>query len=449
VRIALGSDADPDQSAHLDRCERCRTGLESLGSLVRELGHAYARFDRGHEEARTRLLAALPAARPQPAPARRWSRFFHPIGGLTMRQRLTLGTAGATLVIAACVAWLATVGKPIYGMDTLPEAIRNAKSYEYAMVIEVDLPGVPGRAAARAEMKGHFYWSAPGSYRIETQGGTGTIQQDVVLILPAGKPGIEIDRKLKKFVRQPARLGQVSDLMALDKLSTFSGHADRDLGVKEIGGRKAKGFEIQARKIDPDTYSGPMQIWIDAETNLPCLVTYEIKGAPDPGKIRMTDFRWNQELDPKLFDPTPPGGFEEVARKASPLDEQVRKITESMKLYAKYSGGHYPRVKMLYGDVTRDEFAKLCGAPFPPRTKDDYADPRVAMVHEATWGFSYINVILRENPDAAYHGKTVGPDDKDKVLLRWKLEDGTYEVIYGDLRSEAVPAGRLKTLEGQ
>ena len=43
---------------------------------------------------------------------------------------------------------------------------------------------------------------------------------------------------------------------------------------------------------------------------------------------------------------------------------------------------------------------------------------------------------------------TVGPGDKDKLLLRWKLDDGRYEVIFGDLRSETVTAKRLHALEG-
>ena len=49
-------------------------------------------------------------------------------------------------------------------------------------------------------------------------------------------------------------------------------------------------------------------------------------------------------------------------------------------------------------------------------------------------------------PDVVYNGKTVGPCDKDKVLLRWKLDDGRYAVIYGDLHSETVTAQRLATL---
>ncbi len=366
-----------------------------------------------------------------------------------MRQKLALGSAGAAGLLAFGVLWFATVAKPIYGMDPLPETIRQAKSYDYTVTIEMNHPREPGKPPAKVEMKGHYFWASPGSYRVEIRQGEGPMEQDLVTILPAGKPGIELDRKTKKYVRQPARLGQISPLMMLDKLATFSGHADHDLGTRPIDGKPAKGFEIEARKIDPDSFSGPMEIWLDSATNLPLLIRFEIKTVGNPGIIRMRDFHWNLDLDPRLFDPTPPEGFAETARPASPVDEQVRKITESLKLYAKYSGGHYPRVKMLYGDVTRDEFVKLSGAPYPPRKDEDFRDPRVAMVNDATWGFAHINSILRDNADAAYHGKTVGPDDKDKVLLRWKLDDGTYEVIYGDLRSEAVPAGRLRILESQ
>jgi hypothetical protein len=57
--------------------------------------------------------------------------------------------------------------------------------------------------------------------------------------------------------------------------------------------------------------------------------------------------------------------------------------------------------------------------------------------------------IRTYNPDAAYYGKTVGPSDKDKVLFRWKLDDGRYQVIFGDLRAETVTAERLHELEGK
>ncbi len=64
-------------------------------------------------------------------------------------------------------------------------------------------------------------------------------------------------------------------------------------------------------------------------------------------------------------------------------------------------------------------------------------------------GFDEIFAVQRYNFDFAYNGKTVGAKDKDKVLLRWKLDDGRYEVIFGDLRAETVTAERLRGLEGK
>ena len=64
-------------------------------------------------------------------------------------------------------------------------------------------------------------------------------------------------------------------------------------------------------------------------------------------------------------------------------------------------------------------------------------------------GFDQILHLDTYNPDYVYYGKTVGPNDKDKVLLRWKLDDGRYEVIFGDLRAETVTAAELRALEGK
>jgi hypothetical protein len=100
---------------------------------------------------------------------------------------------------------------------------------------------------------------------------------------------------------------------------------------------------------------------------------------------------------------------------------------------------------MVYGDVTRDEMLKLAGFKASPSVKE-IQDEKYVKIQAATRGFARINAILRDNEDAAYYGRTVGPKDTDKVLLRWKLQEGTYQVLYGDLRSEQVSGERLKEL---
>jgi hypothetical protein len=53
------------------------------------------------------------------------------------------------------------------------------------------------------------------------------------------------------------------------------------------------------------------------------------------------------------------------------------------------------------------------------------------------------------NSAFAYHGNSVSQQDKDKVLLRWKLDDGRYEAIFGDLHYETMTAEKLHSLEGK
>jgi hypothetical protein len=52
-----------------------------------------------------------------------------------------------------------------------------------------------------------------------------------------------------------------------------------------------------------------------------------------------------------------------------------------------------------------------------------------------------------DKKDPAYYGKTVTPKDADKVLMRWKVSDNEYRIIFGDLHAETVTADALAELE--
>ncbi|WZO99212.1 hypothetical protein EP7_000811 [Isosphaeraceae bacterium EP7] len=274
--------------------------------------------------------------------------------------------------------------------------------------------------------------------------------QDSLEILPSDRPGLRLDRRRKTYDRVSPRRGYVSPLFVMAKLARYSGEADRQLGTKKIDGKPAIGFVIDAKKIDPDSYPGPVEIWVDSRSSLPVLVLFTTNTSGQNILIREDNFRWNQPIDPGLFDTTPPKGYTDATPKPPSLAEQIGHLTKALSNYAVLSGGHYPRGKMVYGDVTRDEMVKLSGlAEFPPRTDEQIRDKRSVLIREAGMGFGHLNVILRENSDAAYHGKSVGPKDKDKILLRWKLDDGTYAALFGDLHSETLSEARLREIEAK
>jgi hypothetical protein len=55
--------------------------------------------------------------------------------------------------------------------------------------------------------------------------------------------------------------------------------------------------------------------------------------------------------------------------------------------------------------------------------------------------------LVNENKEPAYYGEMVKPGDSSKVLLRWKLDDDQYRIIFGDLSTKNVTAEELAELE--
>ncbi len=423
---------------HLDACDACRTKVDSLRPLASRLAEAHAGFDRGHALGRDRLLAALSE---QPAAAQRaiadigpFCRFRTWLGGIPMQRRIAFsgfGLAAAFLLVAMFLS----AGRPLSAMEQVAATVSEAKSYTFKIIQSFE-----GRAA---EMK--VYWITPGSLRMEdfADGKPTGIE-----VFPYRQPGIRINPGQRKYQRLPARLGAVSPLLLVSKLGGFHGQADRELGEKQIDGRSAQGFEIAVTKVDSGIPAGMLAIWVDSTTKLPLLIEADLPMAGVSAKLTYTDFQWNVPLDEKLFDPKPPADYADNSPQPPAVEEQSKRIAAGLKLYAELNDGHYPRVKMVYGDVTSQQIRKQLGFE-GALTEEQLKSDNYVRYLQAVRGFARVNTILRENSDAAYYGKTVDAKDADAVLLRWKLDDGRYRVIYGDLRAKTVSKEVLQQLEGK
>ena len=60
---------------------------------------------------------------------------------------------------------------------------------------------------------------------------------------------------------------------------------------------------------------------------------------------------------------------------------------------------------------------------------------------------TFYMTLVQDEKDPAYYGKTVTPADTDQVLMRWKVSDTEYRVIFGSLHAETVTADVLAELE--
>lgn len=344
-----------------------------------------------------------------------------------MRHRTSLSTAcGVSLIVV--LAWsLASATSVLMAQAT--KAIREAKSYRFEMVIEADKP-------KPSTTTGTAYWMAPGSYRVEMFNG---MQVDIKF---RDKPGLGVNHQSKQYRVLPAQAGQQPGLMLLDQLGKYSGNADRQLGDKEINGIAAQGFEIAGKKIDSGITEGNVAIWIDKDTHLPVLVEQEMDFGEAVMKLTMHKFAWNIELDEKLFDTTPPAGYTEQERRDFTLADQTEKIVAGLRLYAEAFDGEYPRGKMVYGDVTSNALRKKMGIT----SKTPLDSKELAGYRVAQHGFAHMNMILRDNADSAYFGKTVTAKEGDKLLFYWKTDDG-YQGIFGNLEAKSLSAEELEKIK--
>jgi outer membrane lipoprotein-sorting protein len=445
VTLALGdlqTDRPDELAAARDHVRHCPMCVSALARVEEDLGRvaaAHTWFERGHAAARDRLLAALPTMTVEAGRAVRvpTNRFRTMREAFTKRRMWVGGAAAAALaVIGLLLAWHAAGSQSVVAQTA--EALRKVKSYQCRYSgIEA------GADEGKRQEVGVVYWAAPGSYRMDFHD-RGKLVKAVIGI--RGKPGLEIDHKYETYQRLQPFYQPDSPLELLHELPKFAGKADRELPERKIKGKGARGFEIAVEKLDPDRDDGTLRVWPDPETKLPLRVEYVV---PDQFTVVWDDFTWDVPTD-QLFDTKPPAKYQDETPTPPSPEEQTEPIVKGLKTYAKYyCGGKYPQARIVYGDITSQRLYRAAGlsdpskvAPREEQLRDEYRECSVAK-----FGFAHMNTIQRHNPDAAYYGKTVGPDDKDKVLFRWQLEDGGYRVIFGDLRAETVTAQKLKELE--
>jgi outer membrane lipoprotein-sorting protein len=461
--IALGHES-PEAVSHVSACAECQSALADIRQVVQELASAHDELAARQSASRDRLLAEL--AR-EPTPARRefaWSRF-------------TFGGVGLSAAIAAVLLLSAFLNSSnqLSAMERITKAVSDVSSFSCKMLFTSDREASNDKPPRTLHDYRYIYWRAPAADHPDQFGdmrGTSIHEWidhlpegdqqprttlDLVEIHPSGKPGILIDYVAKKcFHTMPLRAEDIKNsppLLWLRAVQQKAGRIVEDRGRRTINGREARGYVMTFDDAEPFNNAGPIEVWVDSETDLPVEFHFEWKkqeGVFDES-LAATDIQWNTAIDPKLFDVTPPAGFTDVSL---PKDEAtIEKLVDALRLYAELSGGHYPPVetrdeKEFYRfkfDAAKAHRAMLEAAGFTGPVQDPWkADPKYIEIENSLAGLKELERILQNHKFLiGYNGDTVGPKDKDKALMWWGYDTGDDRdlslLMYGDLRTEIVP----------
>lgn len=274
------------------------------------------------------------------------------------------------------------------------------------------------------------------------------------------------------------------------------------LGRSTIDGVEVEGFHT----TDPNSLRGitdrtDMKVWINIKTQLPVRLEMDGELFGMRTRVLIHNIHWDYPVDANTFRPVIPLDYVNLGELAesetideegdiagpNPLDRNEERAILGLKMYADLIG-RYPetldpntfdsfydivmkddpirkrmqedeevaqavRQLAIAKELTPEERTKRMNEVIIKKheqlKKEMGMDPggtqaKVELFTRTVW---FYEELTEENKDPAYFGDVVTPEDVDKVLMRWKVSDNQYRVIFGSLHAETVDAATLAELE--
>jgi len=238
-----------------------------------------------------------------------------------------------------------------------------------------------------------------------------------------------------------------------------------EMGRTVLNGIEVEGFETTDPKFAVAKVEDPqdvrVKLWVDVKTWLPVLwETEETINEQMSLHTVVHDFQWDIPVAASDFEPVIPADYTSINEYELPSkfeEEALKGLRFFVEIF-----GRYPE------DIDQNSLVREFAHPYLLRNRENLTDAGLKlkeeleslMDHEQQWmqrameiskpiksiGVFY-TVLGDIDRDRAYYGQTVGPEDTDAVLMRWKVSDDEYRVIFGDLSVGNVTAEELAELE--
>jgi hypothetical protein len=275
-------------------------------------------------------------------------------------------------------------------------------------------------------------------------------QRTMIMIMPEQKKYMRMEYGDALFEQKQRESNDPRAMLTLVLACDY-----QSLGRSTIDGIEVEGFQT----TDP-TYLGgvlgqvDIKIWVDVNTQLPVQSEMDM-GIDDTMQMHavMYDFEWDVPVAAAEFEPVIPDDYTSFTKepiKMPAMNEEA--AIEGLSFCVELGDGRYPEdlgmdalislaVKIPELEGLSDEEKKNLLSD--QGTAQKFMDQMMPVM--GLMGFHQMLVLEKKEP--AYYGKTVTPEDADQVLMRWKVSENEYRVIFGSLHAETVTADVLAELE--
>ena len=393
----------------------------------------------------------------------------------TLKRIAKLAVAATVLVaIGISVFWMTLGdGSASIAFAQVAEALENARTATYDCNTETKNP-IDGSITTTTS-KGYFL--APSHERVESSSSFGSTNDGVhsvmildclaakgLTLLPAEKRAITVNIEVKE--KSTGGTASMFDMVRrlIRKGSTDSAETVESLGKKEIDGRVTVGFRRRTNMVD-------VALWADPETARLVRVETGLSGG---AHSVLSNFRYDEELDPSLFSLEPPPGYT-VENVDVPMPVEADLI-HVLRFVAEHNDGVFPEAigmhtkefmqasraqamaesqKLLATPEVQELMAKVMarhGKDHAAGTKawmkewTKMAEPITRkLMQKRMQGVMFYGKLTPEN-DPHYVGGGVKLDTPDRPIFWYKPTGADkYRVVYADLSVKEVDAAKIKT----
>ena len=221
------------------------------------------------------------------------------------------------------------------------------------------------------------------------------------------------------------------------------------LGRDTIGGIEVEGIEVDNENFGATLFErGKGRLWVAVDTDLPVMIELEGTSAGSSVQITLTidGFDWDPGLQAEDFDPKIPSDYTMMAE--VDLSGSVEAVIKGLRGFAEITEGKYPTNLDLM--TTGKEISEAFIALRQKQGKSPEEQPtqqEMENILTIQGACLFYGKLVKENKDVAYYGDKVTTQDIEKVLMRWKISDDQYRVIFGDLSTLDVSYDELVQLE--
>ena len=374
------------------------------------------------------------------------SRSPHKIRNKIMKSKITKLAAAAVIIIAVLVGinhFGGSVDMATVAWGAMVEKIESVENVVFHSTGNVKMQGLPQGQTPKTTSIG--YYSSEHGSRVENY--IDDKLSFTMYLNPKENIFVSVMPDQKKFMKvtdkSPDELKQISEkddprVMVRHMMST---------GYEQLGRDKINGIDVEGIECTGPGVMGGMfedataRLWVEIGTDFP--VRIEIEGIVAGGQMKISmvidDFQWNVELDPALFVPDIPSDYTSQEMKTEANEGTA---INGLKLFAELTDGRYPSnlaLLTLIKEIT-EELTKKYGMKIVEK-QDEYTSELTDILQAAIF---YAQLVGK---DAVYHGDRVTAENPELVLLRWKVSEGVYRVVFGDLSTENFSVEELAELE--